>query len=179
MDKRDTTNILSKISSSTILTVKIGSEEQPTLIRDIQQDYIKNEIIHIDFLAVSATEKLRTIVSISVIGEAPVLKEFDALIVTGVEGIEVECLPQDLPETIKVDVSSINELGQALYVKDLTIPANVEFLTDPDELVVVASAIKEEVIEEVEEEVLEVVDGEGEPEVIEHGKKEEGEEGEE
>ena len=176
LDKRNTTNILSKVSSSTILTLKIGDEEQPTLIRDMQKDYIRNEITHIDFLAVSAKEKLRTTVSINLIGEAPVLKEYDALMVTGIEGIEVECLPQDLPEVIEVDVSSINEIGEAIYVKDLPIPTDVDFLTDPEELVVVATAIKEEVVEE-EEELVEELEGEGEPEVIEHGKKEE--EGEE
>ena len=177
LDKRNTTNILSKVSSSTILTLKIGGEEQPTLIRDMQKDYIRNEITHIDFLAVSAKEKLRTTVSINLIGEAPVLKEYDALMVTGIEGIEVECLPQDLPEVIEVDVSSINEIGEAIYVKDLPIPTDVDFLTDPEELVAVATAIKEEVVEE-EEELVEELEGEGEPEVIEHGKKEE-EEGEE
>lgn len=179
LDLRTTTNTLSKVSSSTILTLKIGSKEQPTLIRDIQRDYVMNTILHIDFLAVSATETLRTTVSINVVGDAPVLKEFDALIVTGIEGIEVECLPQDLPESIEVDVSEITELGQALYVKDIAIPSGVEFLTDPEELVVVASAIKEEVIEEpVDEEGLEELEGEGEPEVIGEEKEEDAEEDE-
>lgn len=173
LDLRNTTNTLSKVSSSTILTIKIGDKELPTLVRDIQKDFIKNQILHIDFLAVSATETLRTTVSITVTGEAPVLKEFDALMVTGVEGIEVECLPQDLPESIEVDVSGIVELGQAIYVKDIVVPSGVQFLTDPEELVIVASAIKEEVIEEPAEEVLEEAEGEAEPEVIEHGKKEE------
>ncbi len=177
LDLRNTTNTLSKVSSSTILTIKLGSKELPTLVRDIQKDFIKNTILHIDFLAVSATEKLRTTVSITVSGEAPVLEEFDALIVTGIEGIEVECLPQDLPETIEVDVSEISELGQAIYVKDIVVPSGVDFLTDPEELVVVASAIKAAVIEVVVvEELLEGVEGEGvegEPEVIEHGKKDE------
>jgi large subunit ribosomal protein L25 len=178
LDLRTTTNTLSRVSSSTILTLKLEGKEQATLIREIQKDYIRNEILHIDFLAVSSKEKLRTNVSISLIGEAPVLEEFDALVVQGIEHIEVECYPQDLPESIEVDLSSLKELGDALYVKDIAIPANVEFLTDAEELVVVASAVKEEVIEEeAEEEVLAEEEGEAEPEVIEHGKKEE-EEGE-
>jgi large subunit ribosomal protein L25 len=65
-------------------------------------------------------------------------------------------------------------LGDAIYVKDIPAPANVEFLTDGEELVVIATAQKEEAVEE-EEEIAEVT-GEGEPEVIEHGKKEEEEE---
>lgn len=176
LDSKSTTLTLSKVSSSTILTLKIGNDEFSTLVREIQKDYIRNDILHIDFLAVSLKEKLRTNVSISIVGEAPVLKEFEALIVSGIDQIEVECLPQDLPETIEVDISGLEEIGSAIYLKDIPIPANVEFLTDPEELVVVASAVKEEVVEEaVEEGAEEEIEGAEEPEVIEHGKKEEGE----
>ncbi|BBB48515.1 50S ribosomal protein L25 [Pelolinea submarina] len=174
LDLRNTTNTLAKVSSSTILTLVLDGKEQSTLIREIQKDYIRNEILHIDFLAVSSKEKLRTNVSISLFGEAPALEEFDALLVNGIENIEVECYPQDLPESIEIDLSVLKELGDAIYVKDIPAPANVEFLTDGEELVVIATAQKEEAVEE-EEEIAEVT-GEGEPEVIEHGKKEEEEE---
>jgi len=174
LDLRNTTNTLAKVSSSTILTVVLDGKEQSTLIREIQKNFIRNEITHIDFLAVSAKEKLRTAVSINLVGEAPVLDEFDALIVNGIESIEVECYPQDLPESIEVDLSSLTEVGSAIYVKDIPVPAHVEFLTDAEELVVVASAVKEEVI--VEEGELGEGEGGAEPEVIEHGKKEEEEE---
>jgi large subunit ribosomal protein L25 len=174
LDRRNTTNTLAKVSSSTILTLVIDGKEQSTLIREIQKDFIRNEILHIDFLAVSSKEKLRTAVSIVLIGEAPVLEEFDALLVNGIENIEVECYPQDLPESIEIDLSVLKELGDAIYIKDIPAPANVEFLTDGEELVVIATAQKEEAVEE-EEEIAEAA-GEGEPEVIEHGKKEEEEE---
>ena len=176
LDRRNTTHTLSKVSSSTILTLVLDGKEQASLIREIQKDFIRNEILHIDFLAVSSKEKLRTAVSINLIGEAPVLEEFDALMVNGIENIEVECYPQDLPESIEVDISSLKELGDAIYVKDLVVPANVDFLTDGEELVIIATTVKEEVIEE-EEELGEIEsEVEGEPEVIEHGKKEEEEE---
>lgn len=170
LDRKITTNTLGKVSTSTILNVKVGNQEHATLVREIQKDHIKQEILHIDFQAVSLKEKLRTSVSINLFGEAPVLKEYEALIVSGINSIEVECLPQDLPESIEVDLVVLKELGDAIYVKDLPVPANVEFLTDPEELVAVASAVKEEA---VVEEVLEEVEGGIEPKVLEHGKKEE------
>jgi large subunit ribosomal protein L25 len=174
LDRKETTTKLGKVSSSTILTIDLAGKEQPTLVREIQKDFIKNEIIHIDFLAVSLKEKLRTAVSINLTGESPALKEYDAMVVPGIEHIEVECLPQDLPESITVDLSTLKEIGDAIYVKDLPAIANVEFLTNPEDLVVVLSAVKEEAIVE---EVVEGAEGAAEPEVIEHGKKEE--EGEE
>ena len=173
LDTRGTTNTLNKVSGSTILTIDVEGEEYPALVREIQQDYIKGELLHVDFLVVSLKEKLRTNVSISLIGEAPVLEEYSALIVSGLDQIEVECYPQDLPEVIEVDVSSLEELGAAIYLKDIPAIENVEFLSDPEELIAVASAIKEEVEEVVEEaEILEEVEEGAEPEVVEHGKKE-------
>ena len=173
LDKRDTTNTLNKVSGSTILTIDIEGEEHAALVREIQQDYIKGELLHVDFLAVSLKEKLRTNVSISLIGVAPVLEEYSALIVSGLDQIEVECFPQDLPEVIEVDVSILEELGAAIYLKDIPTIENVEFLSDPEDLIAVASAIKEEVEEVVEEEeLLEEVEEGAEPEVIEHGKME-------
>jgi len=181
LDMRDTTNVLNKVSSSALLTINVEGEEHAALVREIQQDYLKGTLIHVDFLAVSMKEKLRTEVTINLIGDAPVLEEYSAMIMSGVDTIEVECLPQDLPEVIEVDVSHFEELGQAIYVKDLKAILDVEFLTDPEELVAVASAIKEQVLEtEVEEEeLLEELDEMAEPEVIEKGKEDEDEDFEE
>jgi large subunit ribosomal protein L25 len=170
LDKRETTLLFNKISGSTIITVKIGEREHSALVREIQKDYLKNELLHVDFLAVSLSEKLRTNISLTLVGEAPVLKEFEAIIVSGIDQVEVECLPQDLVDTIEVDISSLTEIGSAIYVKDLQKLNNVEIITDPEELVAVANMVKEEV-EEVEE--LAETEGEGEPEVIEKGKTDE------
>ena len=176
LDTRDTTNTLNKVSGSAILTIDLEGKQYPALVREIQQDYVKGNLLHVDFLAVSLKEKLRTNVSISLIGEAPVLEAYSALIVSGLDQIEVECLPQDLPEAIEVDISSLAELGDAIYLKDIPAIENVDFLSDPEELIAVASSIKEEVVEEpVLEEGEELLEGEelAEPEVIEQGKKDE------
>jgi large subunit ribosomal protein L25 len=170
LEKRSTNQIFTKVTGSTIVTINVDGQEHAALVREVQRDYIKNEMLHIDFQAVSLKEKLRTHVSLTLIGEAPVLKNFDALIVAGIDQIEVECLPQDLPETVQVDISSLAEIGDAIYLKDLPQLANVEILTDLEELVAVANAVKEEV-----EEAAVVEEGAAEPEVIEKGKTEEAE----
>jgi large subunit ribosomal protein L25 len=175
LKKRETTLLFNKISGSTILTIHVDGKEHATIVREVQRDYIKNELLHVDFQAVSLEEKLRTHVSLTLVGNAPVLKNFEALIVSGIDQIEVECLPQDLVDTIEVDISSLAEIGDAIYVKDLPKLANVEVLTDLEELVAVANAVKEEVEPEVEEAVA-VEGAAAEPEVIEKGKAEEAEE---
>jgi len=180
LDKKDTTNTLNKFSGSTILTIEVDGKEHAALVREIQQDYIKGDLLHVDFLAISLKEMLRAFVSITLIGDAPVLEEYSALIVSGIDQIEVECLPQDLPGVIEVDVSSLEEIGSAIYLKDIPTIEKVEFLSDPEELIAVASAIKEEVEEVVEEdEILEGAEEGVEPEVVERDRDDEDDESKE
>ncbi len=171
MDLRDATNILNKLSGSSLVNVNIDGKEHAALVREKQRNYIKGSLIHVDFQVVSLTEKLRTDVSINLVGTSPAVKELNALVVSGIDAVEVECFPQDLPERIVVDISKLVNIGDAIYLKDLPIPANVIFLTDPNELIAVITAIKEEVVEVVAPvEGAEVLGTE--PEVIEKGKKE-------
>ncbi len=171
LDLKEATNILNRLSGSAIVTVNLEGSEHSVLVREKQRDFIKDHLQHVDFQVISLTEKIRTEVSIDLVGTAPAVKELNALVVSGIDAIEVECLPQDLPERISVDVSNLHNIGDAIYLKDIPVPANVTFLTDTSELIAVISSIKEEVIEEVTP--VEAVEEEVEPEVIEKGKKEE------
>ena len=173
LDAHSASRILAKASSSTLVSIELGGVQYPTLVREKQLDFIRNSLIHVDFMAVSMTEKITASVGVHITGEAPAVKEFGAILVTGLTELEVECLAADLPERFTVDVSGLVEISDGVYVRDVAPPANVEILDDPEEMIVVATAMAAEEVEE--EEVLEVEEGE-EPEVIEKGKKEEGEE---
>jgi large subunit ribosomal protein L25 len=176
LDAHSASRILAKASSSTLVTIELAGEQYPTLVREKQLDFIRNTLIHVDFMAVSMTEKITASVGVHLEGASPAVKEYSAILVTGLTELEVECLANDLPERFVVDVSGLVEIGDGVYVRDVLPPANVDILSDPDEMIVVATAQAAEEVEE--EEVVEVEEGE-EPEVIEKGKKEEGEEEEE
>lgn len=173
LDAHSASRILAKASSSTLLTIEVAGKEYPTLVREKQLDFIRNSLIHVDFMAVSLTEKITANVSVHLEGAAPAVKDFNAILVTGLTELEVECLATDLPERFIVDISGLAEIGDGVYVKDVVAPVNVEILADPDEMIVVATAAA---AEEVEEEAVEEKEAE-EPEVIDKGKKEEEEEG--
>ena len=175
LDAHSASRILAKASSSTLLTVELDGKEYPTLVREKQLDFIRNSLIHVDFMAVSLTEKITASVAVHIEGEAPAVKEFGAILVTGLTELEVECLATDLPERFIVDVSGLTEISSGVYVKDVVAPPNVEILDDPEEMIVVATAAAVEEVEE-EEEILEGEEDLEEPEVIEKGKKEEEEE---
>jgi len=179
LNRKEADKILAKTTSSQLLVIEVDGKQHTTLVRDRQRHPVTSDILHIDFLEVSMTEKLRTMVDVILTGESPAVKELGAILVTGVEAIEIECLPTDLPENFVIDISSLEDFGDAVYVRDIKIGDAIEVLTDLDELVAVSTAPAAEVEEEeVEEEEMEL--GEEEPEVIEKGKKEEeGEEEEE
>ncbi len=167
LDAHNAGLVLPRLTSSSIVTIDLEGKEIAALVRERQKNFIKNLYTHIDFQAVSLTETIRTNVSLHFFGTAPAIKEFQAAIVTNMTEIEVEALPKDLPERVEVDLSKLASLGDAILVKDLPISAGVKVLTDGDEVVVVATATREEVEE------AESVEG-IEPELsVERGKKEE------
>jgi large subunit ribosomal protein L25 len=173
LDLRDASKILSTMTSSSLVNIDLDGETHSALVREKQRNFITGILLHVDFQAVSLTEKLRTTVSIELTGLAPAIKDFNGVVVTNVSQVEVECLPQDLPERIVVDVSAMAKIGDAIFVRDLKVNEKVTVLENPDETVVIITA---QAAEEVVEEVVAAVPGLEEPEVIEKGKKEEEEE---
>lgn len=171
LDFRQASYILSKVSSSQLVKVVLdGGVSHTALLRERQRHPVTGDLLHLDFQAVSMTEKLRTMVRIDLQGDAPAVKNFNAVMVTGQEEVEVECLPGDLPDRIEVSLAGLKEIGDAIYVKDLEVSSAVEILTDGEEMVVLMTAPAAELAEEeeAEEEV-----STSEPEVIERGKREE------
>ncbi len=164
---------LAKVTSSSLVTIDVDGTEHLALVREKQRDYIKNKLLHVDFLAVSLTEKLRTTVPVHFVGLSLAVKDFNAVMVHNLEELEVECLPNDLPERIDVDISSLNRPGEGIRLRDVHVSDNVRLLGDPDTMVAVATFAK------VEEETAAVAGAEAtpvaaEPEIaVERGKKEE------
>jgi large subunit ribosomal protein L25 len=124
-------------------------------VREKQRDYIKNRLLHVDFLAVSLTEKIRTYVSVHFTGVSGAVKDFNAVLVKNLEELEVECLPTDLPERIDVDITPLAKPGDGIRVREVRVPDSIRLLNDPETMVAVATFAK------VEEEVAPAVAAEG------------------
>ncbi|MFZ3150846.1 MAG: 50S ribosomal protein L25 [Anaerolineaceae bacterium] len=167
MNAHDASLILGKLTSSSLVTVDVAGEKHTTIVRDRQKDVIYGNLLHVDFLAVSLTEKLRTSVSIELIGEAPVSKTAEVVIMQGLNELELECLPSELPSRIEVDLANIISVDDVITVADLNLGDAITILTDPAEVIVSVGYSAQE-----EEEPVEVI-GEEEPEILEKGKKEE------
>ena len=167
LDAYEGSQILPYLTSSTLVTIDLDGKQYLAQVREKQRDFIKNRLLHVDFQIVSPTEKMHAKVSIRLTGTAPAVKNFNAEIHTGLTALEVECIPQDLPERIVVDISGLTELGDSVRVRDIVLSDQVKILADPEEVIAVATAPRKEEIS-VEAPVAE----EAAPEEPEHGKKE-------
>jgi large subunit ribosomal protein L25 len=172
LEARSAGRILAKATSSSLITIEMDGKQYPTLVREKQRDYIKTSLLHVDFLTVSMTEKLRAYVTLRFKGVSLAVKDFNAILVHNIEQLHIECLPSDLPEYVEVDISVLKNPGDGIRVGELSVPADVLVLDDPDMMVAVASASKiEEALAELEE-----VEGAVAEDVALVGEEEEGDE---
>ena len=178
LDAHSASLVLGRLTSSSLVTIDLDGKEYPALVREKQRDYIKNRLLHVDFLTVSLTETLRASVAVNLVGVSTAVKDYNAVLVLNLQSLEVECLPTDLPERIDIDIAVLARPGDGIRVRDVKVSDKVRLLDDPDTMVAVATFAK------VEEEGAAVPGAEGvapgatEPELaVERGKKEdEGEE---
>lgn len=136
--------------------IEVELANQPTLnvlVREVQRHPTKHNILHIDFLAVSMTEKVKLHVPVVHEGQAPVMTNLDMVLVRGLDNVEVECLPGDIPEHLVADLSTLLTVDDEILVKELKVPAGVKVLTEGDHVVyavTLSRAGAEEVAAEVE-----------------------------
>ncbi len=158
LDARDVRITLAEIGANTLITIKIDGEDHLALVRDLQREVISRGLLHVDFQAVSLEESISTTVPVAVEGEAPAVSEYNALLVTELEELEIEAKAKDLPDRITVDVTGLTEIGDNILIRDLVISGDVKILNDPDEIVIVVAAptvLEIEIEEEEEAELLE------------------------
>jgi large subunit ribosomal protein L25 len=108
-----------------------NKSNQLSLIQEVQRHTLRNQILHVDFQAVSMTEKISADITIEPFGESDGVKNFGGLLEQSMRSIAIRCLPQDLPEIIKVDVSAL-KVGDSIHIRDLQLPKGVEADVDAD-----------------------------------------------
>jgi len=174
IDPDDVKAILrSDAGRNTIVTINVdGSEHNNSMLKDYQLDPVEGSLLHADFMKIAMDRLLELSVSIDLIGEPEGVKIGGGIMDFVTRSVEVECLPSDIPESIKVDVSAL-DINDYIRVKNLQTDANVKIISEPEIVIVtVVPPAKEEEEVPVEEEVAEGAEG-AEPEVIKKGKTEE------
>jgi len=155
VDSADLNHLLRRAGRTALVQITVEGEgaSRPVLVRQYTRRATSDELLHVDFLQVSMREKLTVVVPLTLVGDAPVVEQFDAIVVAAMDSVSVQCLPAEIPSHIDVDISSLVDPSSNVYVRDLRVPSGVEILADPD-LPVASVSLKmaeEEEIEEAEE----------------------------
>lgn len=126
----DFVKLFKTITESTILKVKIDTEDYEVFVKDFQHDIVTDKILHVDFYAVERGKLLRTKVQIKLQG-SPEGVRHGGILETGITEVEVECLPKDLPPRIIIDVTNLG-MNESLHVRDIPVTSGVTIITDSE-----------------------------------------------
>jgi len=151
VDARSLKHLMAHAGTTDLISLKVDDSKSPVkvLMREVQRNTLTDEPLHVDFYQVRMTDKIKADVPLVFTGEAPVLKKVkNSSMSYLIDSLHIEALPDDLPHSFEVDLSNIEELDQAIYVKDISIGHGITLFSDPEQMVVkVIEARKEEVIE--------------------------------
>lgn len=142
--------VLRRAGTTRLVTIAVGSEEHFALVRDLQRDPVTRALVHVDFYRVLADQIITSLVPIVHTGHSPAV-ERGGTVNQMIEGIEVECLPGDLPSSFTVDLSLLTHFGAHVSVGDLPVPPGVKVLSPAtaDVFRVMAPHVQEEAATEV------------------------------
>jgi large subunit ribosomal protein L25 len=167
--------VRSNTGYNTIFTLAIqGGESTPVMVVDQQVDPVKNNLLHADFKRIDLTKRIRVSVPVSTEGEPAGVKVQGGLLEIITRAIEIECLPDDIPEHFIVDVRELM-IGQSKRASDIALSGSMKLTSAPETVIAHIVTLKVEA-EPVAAEVAAPVAGAtpaAEPEVLKKGKKEE------
>ena len=141
--------IWKEAGESSTITLETPSGKLDALIHEVQVDPVKGKPIHADFLIIDADKEIEVSVLLEFKGVAPAVKNSPGILVKTLHELEVKSLPKDLPHSIIVDISGLENLEDKILIKDLAIPKGVKVIAHQNDVVAMIAAIKEEKEEEV------------------------------
>jgi large subunit ribosomal protein L25 len=141
-----------------LIDLSYDGKTKPVLVKNLQRNYANHTLLHADFYQVNMKEKVKTMVPVLLIGEAKAVTDKIGLVIQSLSDVEVEALPDSLPENVEISVEHLAEVGDQVTVADLKTPEGVEILTDAGQTI---AKVNELVAEEPEpEEPVEGAEGE-------------------
>jgi large subunit ribosomal protein L25 len=163
----------SESGHNTIFTVQVaGSQDEKAMVKDWQVDPVTNNLLHVDLLRIAMDVRMRVRVPVHTFGEAQGVKLQGGIFEMVTREVEVECLPGDIPEEFRMDISALT-IGKQVRASDLPIdPQKIKLVTDPGRVLAHVVMLKKEE-EPTAEAAVAVETAPAEPEVIKRGKKEE------
>jgi len=169
LDTKDFKKVFRTAKETGIIYIKLDSSDIPVLIRGAQKHPVSGDLLHVDLRKIDLKQKIETKVPIEIVGEAPAVAQKGGVLLTHINEVLVEALPENIPSKITVDITGLTEIGNEIKVSDL--PKSDKYLIKEDEIKAVIS-----IIQHKEESLVAETAPAAAPEVIEE-KPEEGVEG--
>jgi large subunit ribosomal protein L25 len=141
--------VIAHAGHTRLINLKVAgdSENRVVMVKEVQKNPIKGNLLHVDFYQVNMAEKIRVEVPIVLVGESPALKIRENMLLQSIYSLHIECLPGKMPDNIPVDLGIIKEVNQAVYVKDVVMQ-DISIMNDPDLTIAKVSLRPVEIVEE-------------------------------
>ncbi|MBP6921355.1 50S ribosomal protein L25 [Candidatus Gracilibacteria bacterium] len=154
LDTSDLLRVFREAGYSNIISLSLDGKKHQAIIHDVDVHPVSGQFIHVDFLAVSAHDKLTVTVPITLSGESQAARE-GAIVDHVLQSIEIRCLPADIPTELTVDISKLEKVGDSLHISDLGLDLEKHEIVHHEmtDSVVIASEFQEYVPDEVPAEV--------------------------
>jgi len=178
-DTTELKKIIARAGTTRLISLDVEGDKEPknVFLREIQKNALTRELLHVDFYQVRKDEKMTMDVPIVLIGEAPALKGKGRILSRGTTVLSLECLPEKVPPQIEVDISTLLELDDSIFIKDIHLDPDITVNDDLELLVVKVSEITIRIEEEKPVAAVEGAEGEEGAEGAEGAEGEEGAEG--
>ncbi|MBV9120237.1 MAG: 50S ribosomal protein L25 [Chloroflexi bacterium] len=162
-EEKELRGIIRRAGGTGLIQVEVDGKSHNVMVREVQKHPVTGRLTHVDLYRVRMDHKTRARVPLAFVGEAPGVTMHDGVLLHALEALNIEALPGDLPHNLEVDISVLAELDQALHVRDISVPAAVTVLDDPEEVVVKIQPPRRVEEPEVSEEAVEEPSAEGAP----------------
>lgn len=135
--------IVERAGTTRLVSLNIEGEKSAknVFVREIQRNVLTRQLVHVDFYQVKKGEKMTMNVPIVLVGESSAMKVKNRLMTHGVTELSIECLPENVPPQIEVDISILEEVEQAIFIKDIAFDPDITVHNDPEQLVAKISEI--------------------------------------
>ncbi len=144
----DFMKVWKQAGESSIVVLKTANGDHEALIHDIDLDPVTDKVRHVDFYVVEKGKKVKVNVPLHFEGNSAAVKELGGTLVKVAHEIEIEATPSNLPHALVVSIDSLVNFESQILAKDIVLPAGVEMISDPEEVIALVAEAKEEVEEE-------------------------------
>ncbi len=151
INHKDMARLLQKAKANTIFNLKVEkNKDRKVVIKELQRNVITRDFLHVDLFEISMKKKIKISVPIEETGQ-PIGIKMGGILTHILRELKVECLPESIPEAIKIDVSNL-DVGHNLHVRDIEVPDGVTVLSNPDKTICSVNLPEAEKSKEAEEE---------------------------